>query len=148
MNFSQELLEQIFEHDIRVDNIFYPQLICVCDSYSLPDSFDRMFDDLSDQLFDELCIEEEDEIESIHDLQDWMMDNHLEGVILQFSVPAPHDFVLDENGEFLHCACSFGYTTMRITYEQTLEEALNEAIKWQDKFFYECLKKAKVEQGA
>ncbi|WP_367971630.1 hypothetical protein RJD38_14910 [Vibrio scophthalmi] len=147
MKINREILEQLFDCSIRIDHVFHMQLITACDS--LPDSFWEVFEDNCADVFNALGLTEklsqEYDLESKSELLDFLHDQRVGGVLLQFSMPVPRNFHFNGEGEFRSCSSGWSISHWSMAHAETLEETLRKAIAYQESYFEQCIDKAKQE---
>ncbi|KYN88870.1 hypothetical protein ATY37_14780 [Vibrio cidicii] len=146
MKFSPEVIEELFQRSIRIDNIFYMQLVTACDQ--LPESFWEVFEDHGDILdligLADKNVADYSMLRTKSDLHEFLHDhNHrIHGVLIRFSHPVPRDFKFTGDGDFLSCSSGWGISTEHLAYGETLEDALVNAISIHEKHFEECMREA------
>jgi hypothetical protein len=146
MKINSELLNELFDSNIRIENVFYMQLVTACDS--MPDSFWEVLDDDPSEILDTLGLGGKDtseysDLNSKSETLEFLHDNRVSGVLLQFSTPVPKNFRLGEGGEFKSCSISWGMTTWNFVHADTIEEALTKAVEMKEQYFEKCLNEAR-----
>lgn len=144
MKLSNEVLEQLFDGNIRIEEVFHMQLVTCCDS--LPDSFWGVFEDDHEGVLRAIGLDGVDTSEYGHlasrsELLDFLHNKGKTGVLIQFLTPCPQNLCFDSDGEFSSCSSSWGLATYRFAYGETFEEAVSDAIRVQDEYFEECVKR-------
>ncbi|MDA1379124.1 hypothetical protein PCI56_03670 [Plesiomonas shigelloides subsp. oncorhynchi] len=148
MEINSDAIKSLFNGNVRIENVFIMQLISACDS--MPDSFWSVFNDNHEEILKALGlsdtnISDYDDLSTKSDLLDFLYEKNIAGVLIQFATPVPSDFSFYDDGEFSSCASSWGMTSWHFSYGETVNEAINRAISDQDKYWNECLEKAKAE---
>lgn len=148
MKIKHDVMESLFDGNIRIENVFIMQLISACDS--MPDSFWDVFDDNHEEVLKAIGlsnanISDYDDLSTKSELLDFLHDKKMSGVLIQFATPVPRDFSFDDDGEFSSCSCSWGMTSWNFAYGKSIDEAINHAISIQGEYWNECLERAKAE---
>lgn len=148
MKLKYEVMEKLYDGNIRIENIFYMQLVTACDS--LPDSFWEVFNDDRKDALSAIGLSHKDtseyrDLKYGSELLDFLHDNKITGVLIQFATPVPRNFSFDTDGEFSHCSSGWGLTSWHFAYGETIDEVLAQAIKVQDQYFNECQERARGE---
>lgn len=148
MKLKYEVMENLYDGSIRIENIFYMQLVTACDS--LPDSFWEVFDDDRENVLSAIGLVSKDiseygNLETKDELLEFLYDHKASGVLILFVTPVPRNFSFDTDGEFSHCSSGWGLTSWHFAYGESIDEALAQAIKVQDQYFNECQERAREE---
>lgn len=147
MIIKKDTLEDLFDNNILIENIFYMQLVTACDS--MPESFFDVFQNEPCDLLRAIGIADPsvgDDLTSESELLEFLHDKRVKGVLIHFSTPQPRNFSFNSSGEFSSCSISWGVCMNDFAYGQTLEEALESAVSLQDKYFSDCILSAKKEE--
>ncbi len=143
MKFSPEIMEELFQNSIRIDNVFYMQLVTACDQ--LPEAFWEVFEDHGDILdligLANKNVADYSMLRSKSDLLEFLHDHRKYGVLIHFSHPVPRDFKF-KGGDFFSCSSGWGISIDHLAYGETLEDALKQAICIYEKYFERCMKDA------
>lgn len=147
MKIKHDVLESLFDGNIRVENVFIMQLISSCDS--MPDSFWGVFDDNHEEVLKAIGLgnantSDYDDLSTKSELLDFLHDKKVYGVLIQFATPIPRNFSFDDDGEFSSCSCSWGMTSWHFAHGKSIDAAIDNAISIQGKYWDECLKSAKL----
>ncbi|EOW9224979.1 hypothetical protein ACN26P_003511 [Vibrio cholerae] len=144
MKFSYEIMEELFQRSIRIDNVFYMQLVTACDQ--LPEAFWEVFEDHGDILdligLANKNVADYSMLRSKSDLLEFLHSHRKYGVLIHFSYPLPRDFKFTGDGDFLSCSSGWGISIEHLAYGETLEDALTKAISIHEEHFEECMREA------
>ncbi len=144
MDFSQFNNDSLLEN-IRINNVFFIKLLNT--SGSVSDSFDDFYRSEHDEILNAMKIDRKAnsdyKLSKTSEFIEYVFDNDIDGVLLSFSTQIPNNFRFNDDGTFLSCSISWGNYNCCATHAQTLEDALNQAIKIQDELFNEYMAKAK-----
>lgn len=148
MEINSDVIESLFNGNVRIENVFIMQLISACNS--MPDSFWRVFNDKREEILKALGVSDTnisdyENLSTKSDLLDFLYDKNIAGVLIQFATPVPSNFSFYDDGEFSSCESSWGMTSWHFSYGESVDEAVNRAISAQDKYWSECLERAKSE---
>ncbi|MCY9861394.1 hypothetical protein OTK49_02535 [Vibrio coralliirubri] len=148
MNFNKTLISELFDNNIRIENVFYMQLLTACDS--LPETFWEVFDQNSMDILSALGLKDKDtseysDLRAKSELSEFLHDNSVSGVLLNVATPVARNVTFDEDGEFSNCSSGWNWFTTDFVHADTIENALIKAQEWQKKTFDDEVAKAKVE---
>lgn len=141
------LAKSLFDENIRIENVFILPFIYACDS--MPDSFWDVFDENPTEFLESIGLNnanmsDYDDLLNKTDLLNFMHDRKISGFSIQFSTTVPTNFSFDD-GKFYSCDFSWGLTYENFAYGQSIDKAINHAIKIKRDYFNECIEKAKYE---
>lgn len=150
MNIKPRIMNELFDGNIRIENLFHMELVTACDS--MPESFWEVFNDDHEEVLKAIGLRNKDisgyaDLESKSELMDFLLDNKVTGFLIHFSTPVPRDFEFRDDGEFVCCSSGWGISTWSFAFGSTLEDALEQAIKVQQEYFDACVVKAREDRG-
>lgn len=145
---TKEITEYLIEHDIYIDEFHF------LGTLRSPDLSDIDLLDLLNEEKDkrqELFKERPDlwfpeEFEDEEHLQDWIADNHLNGVFLSVNIPVCNDFYF-ENGIAKSWHASRGHCYIKHIYTENLSSILDEIKRIDNEFFFYDVERNKKQQG-
>lgn len=159
--FSKQLLEQMFDANVRFGTILHIPTLCA----SVDDRISDEFQDFLEAAYDEnqsnyllaqcpemaATLKEIRENDSIADFaKDVARDLLREAGEFEFLIKTdttdPHNFIFKENGEFLTCSYGGWHTTLWILAKD-MTQAAEIAVKEAQADWNKEMQKAKVEQG-
>ncbi|EJZ9093479.1 hypothetical protein OIX85_003890 [Vibrio parahaemolyticus] len=147
MKIKKALMDLLFEKNIRIENVFYMQLVRACDY--LPESFWEVYDENSEEVMRAIGHDSyASELFSQSELLEFLHAKNCSGVLVQFATPTPRNFQFTEGGDFISCSHSWGMATWSFAHGQTLDEALIKAITIRNDDFLESFAQAKLSQSS
>lgn len=147
MKFEQSLLSDIFDANVRIENIFYMQLLTSCSSMPVP--FWEIFDENPMVILSALGLKDKDlsdysDLRNKDDLLEFLFDNSVSGVLLNVATPVMRDLSFNEDGEYTGCSIGWNWYSTDFVHADTIENALIKAKVWQKELFEGVVAAAKI----
>ncbi|TFD92587.1 hypothetical protein E2605_18685 [Dysgonomonas capnocytophagoides] len=145
---TKKITEYLNEHDIYIEKFHFLGTLRSPDLYDI-DLLDRLNEekDKRQELFKERPdLKFPKEFEDEEHLQDWIADNHLNGVFLSVNIPVCNDFCF-ENGSAKSWHSSRGHCYIKHIYTENLSSILDEIKRIDNEFFFYDVERNKKQQG-